>query len=337
MNETKEVSSSELKAQVDADVQSKDDKQSDTAPKRKAEDQAKSREIARQVSRGNINTLNLFNSDELASAEAFLTKVMRSDKGGIKSVSDGLAILMRAKDLALPFSTCIEHIHVINGKTGIDIHIVKALLSRAGCTWETIKDYQPLYEYTDGINVYVDGSLPDYVQRCISQAEAEKKIAESTDADTYYAYPVKWYQDVNGNVYKDYQLNAAQFKIAINKAQMADIVKAGKIPVYRIPNKPVDFITEYEITRTLNGKEISARGRFTYNEAVVAQMFEKDTYKKYARILIGHRAFTYVAREIASDVLFGVSETTELKIVSGVELNGSDFNSVEDAEVISID
>ena len=89
---------------------------------------------------------------------------MRSEKGGIKNINDGLAVLMRAQDLKIYlFSTCLEHIHVINGKTGVDIHIIKALLLKAGCTWRCVKDYQPLYEYTDSINVYVDGSFPDYV------------------------------------------------------------------------------------------------------------------------------------------------------------------------------
>ena len=54
-------------------------------------------------------------------------------------------------------------------------------------------------------------------------------------------------------------------------------------------------------------------------------MFEKDTYKKYPRILISHRAFTLGARDIASDVLFGVQETTELKIVTGTEISDSEF------------
>ena len=65
-------------------------------------------------------------------------------------------------------------------------------------------------------------------------------------------------------------------------------------------------------------------------------MFTKDTYKKYPRILISHRAFTYGARDIASDVIFGVMETTELKIVAGSELNDKDVTSIEDAEVIEI-
>ena len=288
---------------------------------------------------GGINTINFFDEKQLVAAENFLTKVMRSEKGGIKSVNDGLAVLMRAQDLQLPFSTCIEHIHVINGKTGVDIHIVKALLSRAGCTWRCLKDYQPLYEYTDGINVYIDGSFPEYVVRCKSQKEAEDKAKEDIISginDNIYVYPVKWYQDFNGNIYKDYQLNTKQFGIAINRQQVAEIAKSGRTPVYRIPNKAVDFVTEYEITRVVNGKEITAKGRFSYSEAVQAEMLEKDTYKKYPRILIGHRAFTYAAREIASDILFGVMETTELKIVAGRELSDNDIASVEDVEAIEI-
>lgn len=288
---------------------------------------------------GGINAINFFDEKQLVAAENFLTKVMRSDKGGIKSVNDGLAVLMRAQDLQLPFSTCIEHIHVINGKTGVDIHIVKALLSRAGCTWRCLKDYQPLYEYTDGINVYIDDSFPDYVVRCKSQKEAEDKVKEDITSginDNIYVYPVKWYQDFNGNMYKDYQLNTKQFGIAINRQQVAEIAKSGRTPVYRIPNKAVDFVTEYEITRRVNGKEITAKGRFSYSEAVQAEMLEKDTYKKYPRILIGHRAFTYAAREIASDILFGVMETTELKVVAGRELSDNDIASVEDVEAVEI-
>ena len=291
------------------------------------------------VINGGINAINFFDDKQLVAAENFLTKIMRSDKGGIKSVNDGLAVLMRAQDLNLPFSTCIEHIHVINGKTGVDIHIVKALLSRAGCTWRCLKDYQPLYEYTDGINVYIDGSFPEYVVRCKSQKEAEEKTKNdiaSNISDNVYVYPVKWYQDFNGNIYKDYQLNTKQFGIAINRQHVAEIAKSGRTPVYRIPNKAVDYITEYEITRVLNGKEITAIGRFSYSDAVQAEMLDKDTYKKYPRILIGHRAFTYAAREIASDILFGVMETTELKIVAGRELSDNDVSSFEDIEEIEI-
>ena len=121
-----------------------------------------------------LSVLNLLDEKQLASAEVFLKKFMASEKGGIKSVADGLAILTRAQDLQLPFSTCIEHIHVINGKTGVDIHVIKTLLLRAGVIWECTKDYTPQYQYTDGNTIYLETQLPDYCVKCRTAEQASK-------------------------------------------------------------------------------------------------------------------------------------------------------------------
>lgn len=80
---------------------------------------------------------------------------------------------MRAKDLALPFSTCIEHIHVVSGKTVIDIHIIKALLSKAQVIWECTHDYTCLYQYTDGNIAYNENNLPEY---CKSVLQLKKLL-----------------------------------------------------------------------------------------------------------------------------------------------------------------
>lgn len=281
---------------------------------------------------GSLNSLNLFDEKQLASAINFLDKVMRTDKGGFKTVNEGLAVLMRAKDLDIPFSSSLEHIHVINGKTGVDIHIIKALLLRAGVTWRCTKNYTPLYEYTDGINVYVDNLLPDYVEKCKSRKEAEEKQANSKDnKDVVFIYPVQFYSDIKKVVYKSYQLDG-RFAIAVTKTDIDAIIKAGKMPVYRIPNQPVDYITEYEFTRTVNDRTITAVSSFSYSEAMTAGMFDKDTYKKYPKVLIGHRAFTYGARDIASDAIMGCMETTELKIISGKELNDAEIADFEEVK-----
>lgn len=336
MNESNSEKSSETVAQTDAETKVESKGKTKSTAKEQKSMNTNTNSVALSNANFDLNSVNLFDEKSLASVEVFLTKVMKSSKGGITSVNDGLAVLMRAKDLGLPFSTCLEHIHVINGKTGVDIHIVKALLSRAGCTWVLTKDYQPLYEYTDGINIYIDGSFPDYAIRCVNVKEAEEKSKADDSGDYVYIYPVKFYKDFNGNIYRDYQLNTKHFSVVTNQAQATDVIKDKKTPVYRVPNQPVDYITEYEITRNLNGKVVTAKGRFSFTEATKAGMFEKDTYIKYCRILIGHRAFTYASREVASDILFGVSETTELKIVAGAEISSKDVQSAEDVEYVEI-
>lgn len=281
---------------------------------------------------GSLARINLLDESQVEKAKVFMLQLARSKKGGIASVEDGLAVLMRAQDLNLPFSTCLEHIHVINGKTGIDIHIIKSLLSKAGLTWECTKDYSPLYEYTDGFNVYVEDKLPEYCIKCNNRKDAEAKQKESKDTDIIYVYPTLYFKDFNGNIYKSYQWNN-KLAVAMNPAHAQELAKQGHIPVYRIPNQPVDYVTEYDICRTVKGKEVHSIGRFSFSEAQTAEMFEKDTYKKYPKVLIGHRAFTYAARDIASDILFGVYETTELKIVAGHELNDADIIDIEVQEI----
>lgn len=288
-----------------------------------------------------IHVLNLLDEKQEAAAEVFLSKILGTEKSGIKSVKEGLAILMRAQDLQLPFSTCIEHIHVINGKTGVDVHIIKALLSRAGVVWKCTKDYTPQYQYTDGNTVYLETQLPQYCVKCVTPKQAEEKTTDNEVG----VYPVRWYMSLKGQRYNQFQIND-KCTIAINKEQALRFAKEGKFPIIRIPAQPIDFVTEYEFTRyrmTPSGHEIkqTAVSHFSYNEAKAADFFTKDTYKKYARIMIGHRAFTLGARDIASDLLMGVMETSELKLVEGMNVTPTDLDSnindgasIEEAEVI---
>lgn len=286
------------------------------------------------VKRSEIDTalanINLLNEKDIAQAEYFLKKILTSDKSGLKSVQDGLAIMLRAKDLNLPFSTCIEHIHVINGKTGVDVHIVKALLLRAGIVWNCTKDYVPQYQYTDGNTVYLETQLPDYVVKCRNAKEAEEK----TNDDVVGVYPLKYYADLKGNKYDEFQISNKCVK-CINKIQAMKVASEGQFPVIRIAAQPIDFVTEYELHRfkSINGKvvEMTSKGHFSYSEAAAADLFTKDTYKKYPRILIGHRAFMYGARDIASDYLMGVMSDDEImEVIGNTNLDSDDFINIEE-------
>jgi hypothetical protein len=280
-----------------------------------------------------LKVLNLLDEKQLASAEIFLKKMIATEKGGIKNVNEGLAILMRAQDLQLPFSSCIEHIHVVSGKTVADIHIIKSLLSRAGITWNCTKDYIPQYQYTDGNTIYIETQLPDYCVRCRNTEEAIK-VTEETKGDKVGVYPVKWYADLSNKKYNEFQIND-KCKIAINQTHALKLKAEGAFPVIRIPAVPVDYVTEYKFLRL---KEVKGRliehvcvSHFSYSEAVTADFFNKDTYKKYARIMISHRAFTLGARDIASDILMGILEETENAIIDGT-LDTKDFATYEEVQ-----
>lgn len=277
-------------------------------------------------------TINLLDEKQLVAAETLIKRLMTSEKSGIKSVADGLAVLTRAQDLNLPFSTCIEHIHVINGKTGVDIHIIKSLLSRAGVVWKCTKDYAPQYQYTDGNSIFNETALPSYAVKCRSAKEAEEK----TNDDVVGVYLVKYYTDLSGNVFNEFQINE-KCVIALNKLQAVKLAKEGKYPILRINPQPVDYVCEYEFTRykMINGNErvTTCTSHFSFTEAQQAGFFEKDTYKKYPRILISHRAFTLGARDIASDLIMGLMDSTEIKLVNGVDLSDNDVIDVDSVDI----
>ena len=304
---------------------------------KESKDAANSHSVA--IRKDNVNAgplvFNLIDEKQLAQAEIFLKKYIQSDKSGIKSVQDGLAILARAQDLQLPFSSCAEHIHVISGKTGVDVHIVKSLLLRAGVTWKCTKDYTPQYQYTDGNTVYLETQLPQYCVKCATPKDAE----EHTTDDVVGVYPVRWYADLKGNIYNQFGISDKCVK-AINKQHAIKLANEGKFPVIRIPAQPVDFVTEYKFQRyrKINGHDVvhTATSHFSYTEAKLAGFFDKDTYKKYARVMIGHRAFTLGARDIASDLLMGVMETSELKLVEGLDVAPTDFDNTLTAEAVEI-
>lgn len=278
-----------------------------------------------------LSKVNLLSEDGLAKAKLFLTQFMASEKGGIKSINDGIAIMARAQDLKLPFTTCVEHIHVINHKTGVDVHIIKSLLLRAGVSWERTKDYTPQYNYTDGTTIYNETQLPDYCVKCRNAKEAE----EQTDFDkgTVGVYPLAYYQDLSGRVYNEFEVSD-KCERAKNVLHANKLKSEGKFPVIRIPAQPIDFICEFEFTRRklVLGKvqEMKVKSRFSYNEAVAAEFFTKDTYKKYARIMIDHRAFTLGARDIADDLIMGLMEETELGFVNDDTLETPEYVEINE-------
>lgn len=81
--------------------------------------------------------------------------------------------------------------------------------------------------------------------------------------------------------------------------------------------KLIGFRTTYKFNRELKRpsgkfKEIIAYGTFSTMEAAVADLLDKDVWKKYYKRMLDARAFTIGAKEIADDLLLGISSPNEL-------------------------
>jgi len=209
---------------------------------------------------------------------------------GATTSADALSVYLKSRELGIGFGMACDHMHIVNSKTGIDIHIVRALMSKAGIVSTLVRNYEPLYEYIAGSGAkYREDTLPKHAEVVYSKEDAERAIA--------------------GN----------------------------KLPVSVSTNKDgypiiVDRVTEYLFERWIidsNGKQVLIKepGRFTFSEANNAKLTTNNNgeidpnsaWTKYPKVMLDTRAFTYGARRIASDILLGCYESTELYNIENVE------------------
>lgn len=273
-----------------------------------------------------LDKIDLSTNAGLAVAENVFKRIMQSSKGGIKTIEDGIAILLKAQSLKIPFAAAAENIHVVNGRTGISVHIVRAILLRAEVTWVKTQDYAPQYNYTDGSITYTNDTIPSYAQKC-RNAEAAENLAKD---NILGVYPMSYYQDFKGATYTELQLGS-NCVVVKNKVEANQASSEGKYPVFRIPTPVIDYTTEYKFTRIINGKEVTAVGKFSYSDSVRAGLADKDVWKHYPNIMCANRAFTIGAREIASDLLLGYYSDAEVNEIENKEI------PVEDVEAYTVD
>jgi len=238
----------------------------------------------------------------------------KSANTGIRNEGEALLMALKAKELGIGFGNAIPHMHVISGKPGIDIHIIKAILLRpsAMTTWELLEEYAPIYRYLtkDGL-IFMEDELP--------KTYKEIKIVSVKDLPKLTNTP--------------------------------DLLHLAFYPNPENINLPeiFDRRTTYLFKRTsfFNGEKIvrTAKGSFSWRKALLAglpydktgNLNPKSAWNSYRELMIAIRAFTFGAREIASDLLMGNYETTELFDMSGVDYDISvtenDTSFVEAEEV----
>ena len=135
-------------------------------------------------------------------------------------------------------------------------------------------------------------------------------------------------ESLGDNLYKDYMLNA-NYAIAANAEEAKKLIAEKKIPIYRVPAVPIDYVSSYRFYRKVGDRDVTAIGKFLYSEAVAAGLLTKETYVKYLRIMLQNRAFMYGARDIADDLLMGLYTVEELKHINHIPISDADYEQID--------
>jgi len=267
-----------------------------------------------------MNADVLSNLDVVNNREAALIifkDMVASGKMNVKTTAEAIVMFLKARELNLPFITASDHMHMVNGKAGVDIHILRAKILMAGFIyWETETDYEPLYEYRDNTNAvvdvcYNDNQLPDI-----------------------YVIP-------NGNTSD------------LLKEDVARIISIGKIPVFKsvqmlnvgngskIANRGTVIRFERQIVMP-NGEQkiLTEKGRFTTRETFEAGLHlkkdgivnEYSPHLAYQQVMQEHRAWTYGARKIGSDIILGLYEIKEL-----YDINKTYYTITEEGNAVVVE
>jgi hypothetical protein len=255
------------------------------------------------------SSLKLDPTNDLKGAMAFLTEFVK-DKGiGVTNANSALTVYLKAQELGIGFANAVDHMHVINGKTGIDIHILKAILLKAGryIRWTKTMDRQPLYKYIDSTNG----------QTWTSHLLPRAFLSKLANDDPYYE-----------------NAGYAPTEDAFDKlrAEGRPIIVPGSATGKLVP---VDYVTEYRFEREFifgvdNKPELRVEiSRFYSSDAPANKLADaKSVWVTNRPIMEDHRAFTPGARAIASDLIFGCYDTKELFDMEGVDYVINDQGSV---------
>jgi len=124
------------------------------------------------------------------------------------------------------------------------------------------------------------------------------------------------------------------------KVKLEDVTENGKItqkpivikhgfldekPDVEFLKRKIDNITIWEFEREIitplkKTKEIKIIGKFSYLDAINANLIVKDNWKFYPRFMCSARAFDAGAFEIADDYLNGINSLEVLADVNGVDI-----------------
>lgn len=92
----------------------------------------------------------VLNSVEVITLEKmrfFAKEVIKSGVSSFKREADVIVVLIRGAELGLPYGVSVNNIFAINGKTGMSVHLHKAMLQKAGIYFELQEDNVPVYAY----------------------------------------------------------------------------------------------------------------------------------------------------------------------------------------------
>lgn len=261
--------------------------------------------IEKVKSSGDVPHFGTVNFKDFAELMNFANKIAESKLTPLKKGEDVLAAILYGKELGLEPMTSVNNIYPINGKATLGVHLINALLLKAGVVTEVLNDYEPCVPFAlmeDGIVVYKDARGTN-----VKTDERGKPVDP-------LAKPVIVRIDYLSSEAKPYEK------------------KGTNIVDFRITKKFTRQVKQLDNTF----KEMVVIYSFGNSDAVKAGLLNnsekpKDNWQNWTKQMCDARCSTFGGRMIGADILMGMMEFTEMADVSGIK-----YTMTEEGEAIII-
>jgi hypothetical protein len=260
-----------------------------------------------------INLLKIGDSKDLFE---FVTKLVKSKHYDGVTPEDAVSMILKAKELGVPPITALDHMFLVNGKTGIDVHVIMALVLSNGGYFSVIEDAEPIMFIDKLGRRFTMTSLPDNAivanDHSKEKVDAHKASGGLAVARLEYAIGNKTYP---GDLLFSYEDNKAR---------------------YNIIDKRTTILMSRDVTSNNRTRTIEYKASYSNRDALTAGLFlnrknevalEKP-WIKHNNNQLYVRAFTLAARRIWSDKLLGVYEKTEILDSFGINYDVTEEGTV---------
>jgi len=223
----------------------------------------------------------------------FANKIAESKLTPLKKGEDVLAAILYGKELGLEPMTSVNNIYPINGKATLGVHLINALLQKAGIVVEVLNDYEPCVGFAlngdDGKVIFKDaqGTVVETDEKGKPTVAGAKPIIVRVD---YISSEPKSYETRSKTI--------------------------------------VDYRTTMRFTRQLKQpdksyKEVVIIYSFGNSDAIKAGLLggdkPKDNWTNWTKQMCSARCLTFGGRMIGADILMGMMEFTEMADISGIK------------------
>lgn len=235
----------------------------------------KNKQIAKQNGKRSLGAITFNNLDEL---RKFGEEIIKSGLVPQKNGGEAIATILYGQELGLDAMVSLNNIVSINGRCTLGIHLISALLQKAGVVVELVKDYEPCAAFV------------------LKGEDGNPKLSNPADSKSVTLLRVDYFDAE----LKDYECRSKSVVDYKTTVKMTRNLK-----------QPDGKYEKSTITRSFSRNDAIIAGLIDENKPLSA-------WNKYSKVQCYNRAVAICGRAIAADILLGTYETSEVADVAGI-------------------